>query len=349
MAEITYTFKGMNNVSDPADVGAPDPKRRDLLFTEGVLLSNVDMDDNGGVSLRPGRIAVSNGAGYHSGWSNPNGTEAYYVKAGVLWRMTATVAGNPPVATPAFTLIRSGLSNNPMNFVQINDVVRYSNGTQCGVIEGGVHTTPFTPTMQFKAPMVAGKYEEFYNGRLYALVDQYDGITGCALICSDPMDVPGGIESMDERTNIVAVYSGAAKGICRVDDGLFVSAGEETFFHGGGDPFLDDGFNQKSVAPYAMVPGTVRHVRAEILGVDGLKGWACIWASTRGVCVGGNGGYFVNMTHEKVSYPAGTSGTALVREQGGVVHYLFVLQSPAASAYNAFLPRSVEVQSTETP
>lgn len=360
MPEVTYTFRGMNNVDDPSNVGAPDPKRRDLLYTEVLDLTNVDMSNRDSLSLRAGRVAVANGSGYFSGWSNPyNPTEAYFVRNGSLWRMTALVApvSNSdviPVVTPQFSLIRMGLLDLPMHFVQVNDVVRYSNGVQCGVIENGVDTPSFVPSLQFKTSMVAGKFEEFYNGRLYALVDGYDGTPGCALICSDSLDTPGGIESMDTRFNIVAIYDGAAKGICRVDEGLFVSAGDETFYHDGDDAVTGitpaaktDGFRQKSVAPYAMIPGTIRPIRAELLGFEGLHGWCCIWASTRGVCVGGNGGAFFNVIQDKVSYPSGAIGTAVVRESLGIIHYLVVLQAPSTEAYNAYLPRSITQQQAD--
>ena len=360
MAEITYTFRGMNNVLDPSNVGVPDPKRRDLYFTEVLDLVNVDPSNSDSLSLRPGRIAIHAGAGCHSGWSNPlDPFEAYFVQTGNLWRITADTppmvnSDVPPIITPILSLVRRGLLDLPMHFVQVNDVVRYSNGVQCGVIEGGVDTPPFQPTDQFKAPMVAGKFEEFYNGRLYALVDNYGGTPGCALICSDALDTPGGVESMDTRYNVVAVYDGPANGICRVDEGLYVSAGAETFYHDGDDAvagltptYKGEGFRQKSVAPYAMIPGTVRHIESELVGVDGVSGWACIWASTRGICLGANGGHFTNLTLGKISYPPAVLGAAMVREQFGIAHFVVALQAPAGQAYNSFLPRDVDVQLTE--
>lgn len=361
MAEITYTLRSMNNLLDPTNVGAPDPKRRDLVFTEVLQLLNVDPSNSNSASLRPGRIAVAAGAGIHSGWSNPFGVpaEAYYVQAGNLWRLTAAatqplVSDKPPAVTPAVSLIRTGLADLPMSFVQVNDVVRYSNGVECGVIEGGKDSDPFRPSDPFKAPMVAGVFEEFYNGRLYALIANPAADDGAVLICSDPLDVPGGIESMDTRHNVVAVYDGAPRGICRVDDGLYVSAGNETFYHDGDDAvtgltptYKSEGFRQKSVAPYGMIPGTIRPIKAEMLGLDGIKGWCCIWASDRGVCVGGSGGVFFNLTKDQVSYPTGARGTAIVREMLGITHYVFTIQAAAPVGYNQFLPRTVDLDTEE--
>lgn len=331
MRNATYTFLGANNVDDPADVGAP-LDSRELVFTEVVKLVNVDPDNRGGAALRPGREQASVATGLHSGWSDPHTPDiGYFVNGTFLNRVDA--AG-------ALTIVKYDLiPGRHVTFCQINDALVYSNGLQFGVIENGADTPPFTPTAPFKVRMVAGSAMEFYNGRLYTLVDNYDGTPGCALICSDSLDTPGGIESMDTRQNIVGVFRGAGKMVCRVESkdggGLFVSAGDETFWLAGRDAVLEGGFAaQESVAPYAAIPGTARAIKGELLKGN-LSGNACIWASTRGVCVGAAGGVFLNVSEKKVSYPDGQVGTAVVREENGLVHYVFVLQG-AGTAYNTF-------------
>jgi hypothetical protein len=322
MGTVSYRFTGINNVEDPVGVDN----------TEAVSIVNADPDYEGNLSLRPGQLTVLAGS-YHSGWSNPyNPREGYFINGTLLNRLNL----NGSITPVRFDMI----PNIPVAFCQVNDVVAYSNGLLFGVIENGVDTVPFFPVDQFKERMVAGTFMEWYNGRLYALVDNYAGTPGCALICSDAMDVPGGIESMDTRQNVVAVFEGKGAGMIRIESrdggGLFVGTDRESFWLDIDDPVADGGIkSQKSVAPYGMIPGTILPVKAELLGIQGLMGNACLFATPRGICAGGNGGFFSNLTEKKISYQPGERGCAVLREVAGLVHYLLVMQG-TGDAYNPF-------------
>lgn len=326
MATVSYQFSGMNNTADPLNVGAPLPNSRQLIFTEMSKMVNADPDNFGGCQLRPGQVSVS-AVATHSGWTNPYiPREMFCVQGTALKRLWPD---------GSLTAIRSGLTAGlRMVFCQVNDVVAYSNGIERGVIEQGQHTSPFIPTDPFKFPMVAGQFLEWYNGRLYALKDN-------VLYCSDSLDVPGGIESMDERQNVVAVFDGPGKMLQRVENGLFVSAGDETFFFQGSDPWIDGGFEQRSIAPYAAIPYTSVPVKADLLGIDGLQGWACMWTSERYVCIGGNSGFFLKQ--EKFAFKPGRQGAAVLREQNGTVHYLATIQDATGETYNTFNIPSIDV------
>jgi hypothetical protein len=240
------------------------------------------------------------------------------------------VAGNQLVTFS----IRSGLPDLPMAFIQVNDVVRYGNGVEHGIIENGIDTAPFVPTLNFKTSMVPGNFLEFYNGRLYALQDN-------VLYCSDSLDVPGGIESMDTRHNVVAVFDGPGSMLRRTDTGLFVSAGGGTFFFRGDDPAGDrGGFEQISVAPYPAVRGTDQPIKAELLGIEGWRGWAALWYSAQGICAGSAEGVFQNLTQHSAALPAGIRGTSAIRQDGGLVHYVAAVQ-PLGSVFNQFRPLGV--------
>jgi hypothetical protein len=329
MSKVTYKIGGMNNVDDPAEVGRPADSRA-LVFTEGVLMVNVDPGPV--TTLRPGYSVALPGA-HHSGWSDPyNGTpaEAYFVTGTLLNRLNS----DGTVTAVKFDLI----PDIPVAFCQVNEAVAYSNGIQFGVIEDGADTAPFFPTDQFKERMVAGKMMEWFNGRLYALVDNPPGVVGCALICSDSLDVPGGIESMDTRQNVVDVFEGAGAMLQRVDDGLFVGTDLETFFLGMSDAVLNGGLQtQVSVAPYGVIPGTCRPIKGELLGKSGN---CCLWYSQRGVCLGTTGGGFINITQDKVSIPTGERGTALIWEKNGKVMYRAVMEG-SGEAYNPFGSRNL--------
>ena len=332
MPTATYKFTGMDNVADPANVGAPDPNSRALIFTEVVRLANVDPTDTGGVSLRPGREASLLTPGIHSGWSNPYAPkEGYFVNGTLLNRINA----DGTITTVRFDMI----PGREVVYCQVNDVTVYSNGLQFGIIEDGLDTPPYTPSGAYKQRMVAGKHLAYLNGRLYALMDNYLG-KPCALVCSDTLDTAGWLESMDVRENIVASFDGEGSMVARIEaeagSGLFVSSTIETFWLGMRDAVLDGGFTaQVSVAPYPAIPGTVLPIKADLLGIKGLTGNCAIWASARGVCLGAAGGFFMNLTDEKVSYPSGARGAAMLREHRGQVHYVFAIQGEDG-AYNEY-------------
>jgi hypothetical protein len=331
----TFSPDTMNNVDDPYEVGQ---HFMNGAYDQAVYMANIDP---GTVKrLRVGQQTVLAASGLDSGWSDPyeyNLTDAYFTNGPLLNHIdqygTITVV--------KYNLI-PGLK---VRFVQCNDVVVYSNGIQFGVIENLQDTPPFypSPTVQnqlgsyipsYKERMVAGKLMEFYNGRLYALVDNYLG-KPCALVCSDSLDTPGWLESMDTRQNIVAEFDGEGTMLARVDDGLFVGTTLETFFLLGKDAVVDGGFEvQRSVAPYGVVIGTQYPVKGErtILKKPGNFQQ---WTSARGVCIGGNAGFFINETQDTVSFPPGQIGTAIVREQDGEVHYICSMQQPGVP-YNKY-------------
>lgn len=329
---VTYKTYGMDNVSDPLDVGSPVPKIKRLIFTKSALLENVDPDNNGGCSMRKGQELVYSGIP-ENGWGN--GSDAYFVEGSDLMRF---------LPNETAVVVRSGITQGRrMVFCQVNDVIAYSNGKECGILEKGIAVDPFVPTDPFKLPMVAGEHIAFYNGRLYALknLDELPGQS--ALYCSDSLDTPGGIESMDERFNIVAVFDGLARMLLAGEDGLFVSAGNETFYFPGEDAVVG-GFDQRSIAPYGVVPYAYASVPATLLDIEGLTGTACMWVGDQRICIGGKGGFFAEV--DDLAIQPGTEGCAILREQNGVAHFLFVLRNIAADAYNVHEEREIDVEST---
>ena len=324
---------GMNNVDNPYVVGKSHDDRH--VYNQALYMANIDPAPV--KTTRLGCNLVLPVAGIHSGWNNSyNPIEGYFVNGTLLNHLDA--AGN-------ITIVKYDLIPNlPLAFCQVNDVTVYSNGIQFGIIEDLQDTPPFYPsaTIQnqlgetipsYKVRMEAGLFMEFYNGRLYTLINNYKG-KPCALVCSDSLGAPGWLESMDTRQNIVAEFDGEAAMLARVDDGLFVGTDIETFFLSGVDAVVGEGFTVRSVAPYGVVAGTQRPIKGELTGFN-IQGNAQIWTSERYVCIGGNGGAFIPCAKDTFSYPPGKIGTALVREQNGLTHYLCAMQQPGVP-YNAY-------------
>ena len=325
-ATAIFDPDGMNNVDDPYVVGRSFANGS---CNQALYMANVDPAPV--KRTRLGRQQVLAVSGLTSGWSNPyNPIEGYFVNGPLL---------NHIDQAGSITVVRySMILGLPVSFCQVNDVTVYSNGQQFGIIENLQDTAPFYPSPvianqlgsyipSYKERMVAGQFMEFYNGRLYALVNNYQG-KPCALVCSDTLDTPGWIESMDVRQNVVAEFDGEATMLARVDNGLFVGTTIETFFLHMADAVLDGGMQaQRSVAPYGVVPGTQQPILAEDTGIK-AQGNMQIWASARGVCLGGSGGTFINLTENTYSYPPGALGAAIVREQQGLTHYVCAMQQP---------------------
>ena len=327
MALIPFRPIGANNVDPPESVGRPDPNSRSLTYTEGTEMVNVDMYEQGGGRRRRGVVLDMAGIDPHSGWSN--GAMAFFIEGGALKRFWPGAGGE---------ILALLSTDNHGAFCQVNDITVFSNGEDFHVIEAGRVATPFMPSDPFKTRMSPGTCLEFYNGRLYAAL-------GRVLYNSDSLDTPGGVEQMDERQNITAVFASEIRMVKRVAGGLFVSDGQETFFFAGKDPVLDEGFEQRSVLPYPAIPGaTAIAITASQLGSTDVQGEACIWTSERGVCIGLPGGTVINVSDGRFATPAGRHGTAIVREQNGQVHYLCVIRDPR-SGYNPHDNRSLFVSS----
>jgi hypothetical protein len=64
------------------------------------------------------------------------------------------------------------------------------------------------------------------------------------------------------------------------------------------------------------------------------SGPAVIFASAQGICAAMNGGQIKNLTEERFSYPVTKRGAGVVRNHGGTVQYLVVLEGAETAAGN---------------
>lgn len=151
---------------------------------------------------------------------------------------------------------------------------------------------------------------------------------GNTVYCSRAMD-----DDEDQRFSIVISLDDMITMIRRVDGGLYIGSTTELHFLAGTDPQAE-GFTDGWTLPYGVILGTGCHVRGELVPAARMMGNCCIFASHRGVIVGGPGGQIVNLSQGKVSYEYGLYGTAMVREKNGQAHYLFTT-SNINSAHNA--------------
>lgn len=70
-------------------------------------------------------------------------------------------------------------------------------------------------------------------------------------------------------------------------------------------------------ATYGAVPGTLNYVDGSFLGTVQLSGRTALFATQEGVCAGGQGGAFVNLSFDRYTYPVAGSGAGIVYMQDG--------------------------------
>lgn len=317
---MKFKFHGMNNVDDPADVGARFNAAQQKSYSECVNILNMDADESG-VSLRQGQTVALAGA-CHSGWSN--GTVAYAVKSGYLVQFTGTATTN--------LIAVNGLL--PMSFCKVNDLTVATNGQQYLVIENGVATEAIAPTGRFKVTPPAGQYLTFYSGRVYIA-------SGATLICTEPYSV----DSCDSRQMFTPITDDPITGLAAVDNGIFIGTTKETFFLAGADPFSEGGMALKTITNYGTVHRTMLETFSDKVSLAQMSGRCAMWQSTRGFCAGGNSGSFVNISEKSAALPVVATGASMLREQDGNIHFVSV--TGTGTAYNTYIPPTLDVTEIE--
>lgn len=292
--KIIYKFIGANNVDDPTEVSGILSTDPNVILSEMTELINVDVDNSGKVSRRKGYTnRVVNNA--HSMWSNNE--ECFFVENGFLKRLNTDYS---------VSIVSSLPSNNKVVYEQVNNVIVISDGNYYLILQDNVL---YNPIPKDGIPPIGGHILCLFKGRLYIGNETNIYFT-----------LPYDIETMDNSNHIIPLAS-YVKMIIAVDDGLFVSTSKEIFFFKGNSP---EEFEVLRVANYPAIMGTATKCKGEIFGetLQGVSSDAVIFATTQGLCVGGNGGFFQNISKYKFQYKPGTFGTAVLREQNGITQYI---------------------------
>jgi hypothetical protein len=327
-----FTFGGMDNVSDPASVGQPDPSSRTKTYDACTDIVNCDVESAGDLSRREGGTVITAGD-VTSAWGN--GADTYCVVNGLLYHLEGdllAVVGNSPSL------------GDEVEFEQVNDVIAFSDNSTIGYIKDNVPYVVNSPAETtdildletwvkltypagadadesnleldaFKLATFAGRCLTFFNGALYLAVDNF-------IFCTRTFNMA----SMDIRYNVVAGFRGAITMLKPVNDGLFVGTEDGVYFLAGdgvkGSGEGVRGFRQTKVLPFGVIHGSSVKLAAEKavdLGVD--KG-AVIWLTTNGVYAGSDGGRCKDLSKDRFAVPAATSSAAMIREVAGLWRYV---------------------------
>jgi len=156
---------------------------------------------------------------------------------------------------------------------------------------------------------------------------------GNTVFCSKAMS-----DDEDKRFSTVISLDDMITMIRRVDGGLYIGSTTELHYLHGTDPQVG-GHDDNWTEPYGVILGTGCHIRGEIVPAARMAGNCCIFATHRGVMVGGPGGSIFNLSQDRVSYDYGLFGSAFVREENGLVHYLFKTSNDL-EAYNKLIAQT---------
>jgi hypothetical protein len=287
-------FSGINNV-DLATRLYPVPINHEYVYPLQQAL-NVEIDNTFGVSSRVGFTSARAGADIHSLWSD--GVTCLYVDGAILYQMDS-IYGRVE--------IRSGLTLSArMSYVNFNDRIYYSNGSQIGYLDG-TDNALMLPEREFKESLPAGQFIDVFKGCLYAAKDD-------TLYISDPLcdyyDIRSGYRRFKEKITMLRA----------VDEGIYISDDRIWFIKGKGN----DEFERDEVYPSRAISYTDVRVSGKYID-DGVEGDVALWTGENGICLGDNGGKVVNLTDARYTFTSTGQGAGFIREKSSVRHYINTL------------------------
>lgn len=289
MSKIINIFKGSNGLNNVAD-NSRVRFNPETGLTELATAYNVDIDDFGRISRRPGFATTARTESIHSLFSGDFG--CFFISGDSLYRL-----GDGYTKTG----LRSGLTLGArMSFLPTNFRTYYSNGYELGYIIDNtsyawvVDTYTGPPTTEVFSSPPAGTHLELYNGRIYTTV-------GNQLYYSEPFAF-----SWFNLASGYVWFKDKLRFVRSVSDGIFVGSNTGVVFLAGRDPKEFQVLRISSGVP-------VEFTDVKLDGVFvGAEEKVVMWTATDGIWVGTNGGRAKNLTSEKIVYPGSNIGSGVV-------------------------------------
>jgi hypothetical protein len=291
---VFQKFTGINNVADASN----------LKLEELAEATNVNIDNEGRVSRRDGytkQFTPSDKT--HSLWSNDR--MCFFIDGADLKRLHTDYSS---------AVIRSGVSRYPMEFIDVDENVYYSNASVNGYISSdGISNLHADSGVLHKSVPPTGQHIEYYNGRIYIAKNQ-------TLWFTDPY----AYSRVDMRMNAIQ-FKDEITMVKAVKDGLYVSIGDinersSVVFLRGKEP---NEFASVPVFDYGAIEGSPVKCKSAFVGDGNSEDEdVVIWTSRKGICIGANGGKARNLTVTKYEVPPNRYGAGLFRLRDGVPQYV---------------------------
>ncbi len=278
-----------------------DTKRPTLSAAEHVYLAeavDVDIDDSGGISVRCGRVPLST-VPSHSLFCDGGDFFAVQDRASdsAIYRVNAdeTLSG-----------VRSGLTRGAfVSFLQVGEKTYYSNGSENGVIEGGVSSPWPVQTEHYGAstsrafsPAPVASHIAFFNSCWWLAKDK-------TIFISEPR-MPGKYDLFGRRFT----FRSDVRMIRPIKTGVWVSDSSRVGFISAAEDFKAMMWESKANAP----AHEWSDAKVDLSGSLDVAGECALWSSDDGLCVGTSDARVINLTEDSLRYVKGSSGAIVATD-----------------------------------
>ncbi len=185
-----------------------------------------------------------------------------------------------------------------------------ANGTVALVISGGHDDLQRPLQTQFYGPAPSGQFVAYYRGHM--LVARGNLIQ---------VSAPFGLELFRPADHIA--FASRIRMIAPVDDGIYVSDSEFTYWCAGANPLKFDEIKQRHDAP--AIEGTLVYARGARIGRIQGQFQIPMWLTSNGVVAGSPGGE-LNVLTNQYRFDAPARGAGLFRKQRETYQYLASFQ-----------------------
>lgn len=283
-------FDGLDNVNRPEDAGP----------TALTRAKNIDVNSAKKIGLRAGQTLLYSGS-FHSLWSNQ--TMLLAVKSGDLISIGRSVASS--------VVLRSGVGDTRMVYVDINGDVYFTNERVIGYIRDGSAFSFVAPTVDFRRTPDPGHLIEYFNGSLFIARDNVIWFTDA--FTYNRVDYRKNFKQLPSRLTMMRA----------VDDGMFLSDQTACYFAQGPRP---NKWSLRKVHDCPAVLGSDTSLDGKRVKAD-IQGKVAFWLTSEGVQMGTNGGSVVNLTSARYSPPACSQGASLFKSSGSNKQVIISIQN----------------------
>jgi hypothetical protein len=257
---------------------------------------NVDITAEGRLTRRDGFDDIASLTGdYHSLWAK-DGLICLAVKAGNLLRINDDWSE---------AILRVGVGDNAVSYVEVNSTVYYTNGTVIGYVTAGTDYLFTDPGVLYKRAPFPGQLIEYFNGRLYIAKDYVLWFTDA--LAFNRIDMRKGFKMLPGTITMLKA----------VDGGIYLSDSDATYWMAGTGP---------NVATIKKVEGPAKPGSALVINGQKIKsefqGSYLLFTTDNGICLGTSEGQVVNVTQKKYRLPDVKRAAAMVRDEDNKLQYV---------------------------
>ena len=292
----TYNkFLGVYDADDAWEV----PKAEGAIALK--TCTNMDINKNYKLKFRPGQTLVLAG-NYRNLWSN--GSIFFATKDNNLYRIYPEQAYNTE-------LLYTGINEDQLSYANVGDLIYITNNSIILAYENNVIRALRSPNRTYRGKMPAGHLIELFKSRMF-IAKEVD--SKHLLIQSEAANY----EQYDERDDTsFQAFTEKLTMLSAVGDGLFVSSDRTYFLNGSNLSQM----RMTRVDDYKAIPGTARKIRGVTVKGEYYSD-AVIWESESGICIGGNGGKFTNLTEGRKDVSSATIGASYINISGEITQFV---------------------------